>query len=96
MRLVFKSEFLIVPKGTKFAGPGKLGLMISNALERSKNIPAVISLLFAALTILSTSLITAIFVECLGRKPNWFSKRILCLFKKEIHLFKYFGKSTQD
>ena len=26
MRLVSKSEFLIVPKGTKFAGPGKLGL----------------------------------------------------------------------
>ena len=26
MRLMSKSEFLIVPKGTKFAGPGKLGL----------------------------------------------------------------------
>ena len=62
--------------------------MVSNALERSKNIPAVISLLLAAFTILSTSLITAIFVECLGQKPNWFSKRILCLFKNEIHLLK--------
>ena len=26
MRLMSKSEFLIVPKGTKFAGSGKLGL----------------------------------------------------------------------
>ena len=26
MRLMSKSEFLIVPKGTKFTGPGKLGL----------------------------------------------------------------------
>ena len=62
--------------------------MVSNALERSKNIPAVISLLLDAFTILSTSLITAIFVECLGRKPNWFPKGMLCLFKTEIHLLK--------
>ena len=62
--------------------------MVSNALERSKNILAVISLLLAAFTILSRNLITAIFLECLGQKPNWFSKRTLHLFKKEIHLLK--------
>ena len=28
LRLMSKSEFLIVPKGTKFAGPGKLGLKV--------------------------------------------------------------------
>ena len=26
MRLMSKGEYLIVPKGTKFMGPGKLGL----------------------------------------------------------------------
>ena len=26
MRLMSKGEYLIVPKGTKFTGPGKLGL----------------------------------------------------------------------
>ena len=39
--------------------------MVSKTLERSKNISAVISLLLDAFTILSISLITAIFVECL-------------------------------
>ena len=29
MRLMSKGEYLIVPKGTKFTGSGKLGLIIS-------------------------------------------------------------------
>ena len=29
MRLMSKGEYLIVPKGTKFTGSGKLGLMVS-------------------------------------------------------------------
>ena len=28
MRLMSKGEYLIVPKGTKFTGSGKLGLML--------------------------------------------------------------------
>ena len=30
MRLMSKGEYLIVPKGTKFTGSGKLGLIDSN------------------------------------------------------------------
>ena len=46
--------------------------------------PAVVSLLLVALT----SFIRIIFLECLGRKPNWFSNKILCLFKNEMQLSK--------
>ena len=33
MRLMSKGEYLIVPKGTKFKGAGKLGLKMGRGLE---------------------------------------------------------------
>ena len=33
MRLMSKGEYLIVPKGTKFTGPGKLGLRVKGELQ---------------------------------------------------------------
>ena len=38
MRLMSKGEYLIVPKGTKFTGPGKLGLTIAFAKKRKRNL----------------------------------------------------------
>ena len=36
MRLMSKGEYLIVPKGTKFTGSGKLGLKNCNGQKSSK------------------------------------------------------------
>ena len=39
MRLMSKGEYLIVPKGTKFTGSGKLGLTLSTLLRVTTEMP---------------------------------------------------------
>ena len=39
MRLMSKGEYLIVPKGTKFKGTGKLGLRVHKPLELEVGFP---------------------------------------------------------
>ena len=47
MRLMSKIEFLIVPKGTKFTGPGKLGLsMLKTTSSDNKKVCFVLFCLF--------------------------------------------------
>ena len=58
--------------------------MVSNALDRTKEMPKVDSFLSIAEEILLIKSIEADAVEWLLRNPNFFKYKILCKFKNSI------------
>ena len=60
--------------------------MVSNALDRPKEMPKVDSFMLIAEEILLIKSIEADTVELLLRNPNFFEYKILCKFKNSISL----------